>query len=127
MEASAEDTIKVDEARKAIAAEGAQVIDIRDKEAWLDGHVPGSLHAAAEQLEIRIEELSEDKPVIVVGDDDDQSAEVAGSLRGQGFEARVMKGGMKAWKDENFTLQPSEDPDLEGDFDPSEEGAEPAG
>ena len=50
--------------------------------------------------------------MIVVGDDDDQSAEVAGSLREQGFEARVMRGGMKAWKDENFTLQPTEDPDL---------------
>ena len=115
MEASAEGTIKVDEARKAIAAEGAQVIDIRDKEAWLDGHVPGALHAAGEQLETRIEELSKDQQVIVVGDDDDQSAEVAGSLREHGFEVRVMKGGMKAWKDENFTLQPSEDPDLPDD------------
>jgi hypothetical protein len=62
----------------------------------------------------------------VVGDDDDQSAEVAGSLREHGFEARVMEGGMKAWKDENFTLQPSEDPDLEGDFDPSEEESQPS-
>jgi len=126
MEASAEDTIRVDEARKVIAAEGAQVIDIRDKEAWLDGHVPGALHAAGEQLETQIEGLSKDQQVIVVGDDDDQSAEVAGSLREHGFEARVMKGGMKAWKDENFTLQPSEDPDLEGDFDPSEEESQPS-
>ncbi len=115
MEASAKDTIEVTEAREAIATAEAQVIDIRDKEAWLDGHVPGSLHAAGEQLEIRIEELSTEQPVIVVGDDDDQSAEVAGSLRERGFEARVMKGGMKAWKDEKFTLQPSEDPDLSDD------------
>lgn len=126
MEAS-DNTIEVGAAREAIATGNAQVIDLRDKEAWLDGHVPGSLHAGGEQLETQINELSQEHPVIVVGDDRDRCAEVAGSLSERGYEARVMKGGMKAWKDEKFTLQPSEDPDLEGDFDPSEEGTEPAG
>jgi hypothetical protein len=63
----------------------------------------------------------------VVGDDKGECARVVESLRERGFEASAIKGGMKAWKDENFTLQPSEDPDLEGDFDPSEEQSEPSG
>jgi rhodanese-related sulfurtransferase len=118
MEASTQDTIGVEEARQAIATGEAQAIDIRDKDDWLDGHVPGALFAADEQLEVRVEELSKDKPVVVVDEKGKGCAEVVGSLRERGFEASAMKGGMKAWKSENFTLQPSEDPDLDGSGDP---------
>jgi thiosulfate sulfurtransferase len=121
MEAS-ENSIKVDEARESIAGGEAQVIDIRDKESWLDGHVPGSLHAAGDQLEARINELEEGQSVIVVGDDGKDCGDVADTLRERGHEVRVMEGGMKAWKDEKFTLQPSEDPDLEGEGPPEDEG-----
>ena len=126
MEASA-DTIGAVEARESIAKGEAQVIDIRDKEEWLDGHIPGALHGAGDQLETQVGELSEEKPVILVGDDEGDCAEAVKTLQERGFEVSTMKGGMKAWKDQNFTLQPSQDPDLEGDFDPSEEEGEPAG
>jgi rhodanese-related sulfurtransferase len=113
MESSQPERISVEEAREALAAGEAQAIDVRDKQSWLGGHVPGALHAAGDQLEVRIEELSEEQPVIVVGDEDEESAAAAaGSLRERGYDARPMEGGMKAWKDEGFTLQPSEDPEL---------------
>jgi rhodanese-related sulfurtransferase len=68
MEASASDTIGAEEAREAIATSRAQAIDIRDKDAWLEGHVPGALHAAGDQLEARMDDLAEDQLVVVVGD-----------------------------------------------------------
>jgi rhodanese-related sulfurtransferase len=119
---ASEETIKVDEARETIARGEAQVIDVRDKESWLDGHVPGSLHVAGDQLEVQLDELTEGQTVIVVGDGGGECDEVASTLRERGYEARVMEGGMKAWKDEKFTLQPSEDPDLEADGPPEDEG-----
>jgi rhodanese-related sulfurtransferase len=115
MEASTQDTIGVEEARQAIATNEAQAIDIREKDEWLDGHVPGALHAAGDQLEVRMEELSKDQRVIVVDEKGKGCADVVASLRERGYEASAMKGGMKAWKDENFTLQPSEDPELSKD------------
>lgn len=126
MEASA-DTVAVDEARESIAKGEAQVIDIREKEDWLEGHIPGALHAAGNQLEVQAGELSEATRVIVVGDDEGACAKAVETLLERGFEVSTMKGGMKAWKNADFTLQPSEDPDLEGDFDPAEEEGEPAG
>jgi rhodanese-related sulfurtransferase len=104
--------ITVEEAREAIAAEGAQAIDIRDKDAWLTGHVPGAVHAAGEQLDIRMADVPKDQRVIVVGEADDESVAVAESLRERGYDARAIEGGMQAWKDGGFTLQPSQDPDL---------------
>jgi rhodanese-related sulfurtransferase len=115
MEASGQDTITVEEAREAIAASEAQGIDVRDREAWLEGHVPGVPHAAGDQLEARIDDLVEDRPVVVVGDDVEQCAEAVSALRDRGYEARPMEGGMKAWRDEGFTLQPSDDPELSKD------------
>lgn len=115
MEASTKDTIGLEEARQAIATGEAQAIDIREKEEWLDGHVPGSLHAGGDQLEVRIEELSKDTLVVVVDETGKECAEVVTSLRERGYDASAMEGGMKAWKGEDFTLQPSEDPELPKD------------
>jgi rhodanese-related sulfurtransferase len=117
MEASSKgkEKIGVEEARQAIATAEAQAIDIRTKDEWLDGHVPGALHAAGDQLEARMEELSKDRPVIVVDDKGKECADVVASLRDRGYEASAMEGGMKAWKAEEFTLQPSEDPELSKD------------
>jgi hydroxyacylglutathione hydrolase len=115
MEGSAKDTIEVTEARQAIATNEAQAIDIRAKDEWLDGHVPGALHAAGDQLEARMEELSEDQRVIVVDEKGKKCSDVVAKLRERGYEASAMKGGMKAWKQEKFTLQPSEDPELSTD------------
>src|SRR5688500_9218122 len=99
---SKQDTIGLEEARQAIATGEAQAVDVRDKDDWLDGHIPGSLHAAGDQLEARLKDLSEEKPVIVVGDDVSQCEQTVGALRERGYKASVLEGGMKAWKDEKF-------------------------
>jgi rhodanese-related sulfurtransferase len=115
MEASASDTIGAEEAREAIATSRAQAIDIRDKDAWLEGHVPGALHAAGDQLEARMDDLAEDQLVVVVGDSAERSAEAVSALRERGFDAAVLEGGVDAWRDEDFKLQPSDDPELSPD------------
>jgi rhodanese-related sulfurtransferase len=60
MEASSEERVGAKQAREAIATGEAQAIDIRAKEDWLEGHVPGALHAAGDQFEAQVGELSTD-------------------------------------------------------------------
>jgi rhodanese-related sulfurtransferase len=115
MDASGSETIGAEEAREAIATSRAQAIDIRDKDAWLDGHIPGSRHAAGDQFEAAIGELAEGRLVVVVGQDVDQCADALSALRDRGFEASALEGGMEAWTDEEFKLQPSDDPELSRD------------
>jgi rhodanese-related sulfurtransferase len=115
-------TVSSERARQLIASdEPAQVIDIRDQEAWLDGHVPGANRIDPDDLDTAVEGLSEEKPVVVVGDDSDSATRVADALGERGYEAVVLKGGMDSWKDEGFTLQPSHDP-VEGAPVDSDEG-----
>ena len=110
MEASHADSVSVEQAREEIAGEGANAIDVRGEDAWREGHVPGALLITREQLEARIEEIPQDARVFVIADQGGE--EVAATLRDRGYDAAVVEGGMDAWKGADFTLQPSEDPDL---------------
>ncbi|MGH2955716.1 MAG: rhodanese-like domain-containing protein [Solirubrobacterales bacterium] len=110
MASSDRDSVSVEEARRQIAGEGAQAIDIRGEHAWREGHVPGALLITREQLETKIEEIPDEGPVFVVADEGGE--EVAATLRERGYDAAAIEGGMDAWKGADFTLQPSEDPDL---------------
>jgi rhodanese-related sulfurtransferase len=120
MEASHADSVSVEQARKEIAGEGANAIDVRGEEAWREGHIPGALLIAREDIEGRIEEIPSEGRIFVIAEKGGD--EVASKLRDHGCDAAVVEGGMDAWKGADFTLQPSEDPDLEGEA-PTEEGA----
>jgi rhodanese-related sulfurtransferase len=111
MAASAK-TIEVEKAREALASSDALAIDVRDRDSWLEGHVPGALLIARDELESRLEEIPKQGRLIVVSDDASAAAEAAEALGERGFDAVALDGGMKAWKRAGFTLQPSEDPDL---------------
>jgi rhodanese-related sulfurtransferase len=126
MAPSGTEKVDVERARQEIAGEGAQALDIRGEEAWRDGHVPGALLITREQLEARIEEISQEGRVFVIAEEGGE--EVAAELRERGYDAAAIEGGMDAWKDADFTLQPSEDPDLEDKSEKSgpERDEEPA-
>jgi rhodanese-related sulfurtransferase len=115
------ETLKPEQARQLIASAGpAQVIDIRDQEAWLDGHVPGANRIDPDDLDTAVKGLSEDDPVVVVGEDTESATRVAEALAERGYEAQVLEGGMDSWKSEDFTLQPSHDPEDDAPVDPDE-------
>jgi rhodanese-related sulfurtransferase len=110
--------IGIEEARKEIAGGDAQALDVRDDDAWNDGHPPGATHIPMDRLESAADELDRDSRLAVFADDDDAAANAAGVLRDQGFEAVAVKGGMDAWKSEDFNLQPSPDPDEDAEIEP---------
>lgn len=106
------DTVDAKSARELLASNEATVIDIRDDEAWKNGHVPGARHHASEEIEDSLEEVDSGQKVIIVCEDGEDSAGVADRLGGEGKrEFLSLEGGMEAWRSGDMPMQPSRDPD----------------
>ena len=108
-EERSKETVGAEDARLALAANEATAIDLRDDEAWREGHLPAARHIAEDELS-EADDLP-DQRLIVVCEDGERSAGVAETLRDDGHDAVALEGGMKAWKSEDMPMQPSHDPD----------------
>jgi rhodanese-related sulfurtransferase len=75
-----------------------QLVDVRYPSEWLVGHVDGAVNLPEEDIADRVDELDRDRPVITVCRAGTRSAEAAEWLRGEGFDAQSLDGGMLAWK-----------------------------
>ena len=85
------------------------VLDVREKSAYDGGHVRGAKHLARGQLELRVnEELPDPTMRIVVCCEFGMiSTLAAATLRQLGFmRAATLDGGMKAWRDAGFPVEP---------------------
>jgi rhodanese-related sulfurtransferase len=75
-----------------------QLVDVRYDNEWSVGHIDGAVHIPEEDLPDRMEELDRSRPVVTVCRAGTRSDEAAEWLRGQGFDAQSMDGGMLSWK-----------------------------
>lgn len=75
-----------------------QLVDVRYDTEWNAGHIEGAVHIPEDDLEERVDELARDRPVVTVCRAGTRSDEAAEWLRGQGFDAQSLDGGMLAWK-----------------------------
>lgn len=104
--------MSMDEVRERVSAggNGLTVLDVRERDAYDAGHVPGALHVPRGQLEIRIDSVLPDPTVRVVTccEFGKISTLAADTLRTMGFPRAVaLDGGMKAWREAGFPLEPS--------------------
>src|SRR5919198_3643960 len=106
-----DDLLEPERARELVASNEATVLDLREEEQFRDKRVPGARRASEEDLDEALDGVADDQMLIVLCDEDDQGVELAKRLREKGREAASVEGGMKAWEDEKFPLQPSRDPD----------------
>jgi glyoxylase-like metal-dependent hydrolase (beta-lactamase superfamily II)/rhodanese-related sulfurtransferase len=89
---------------------GVMVLDIRERDAYDAGHIPGAVHVPRGQLEIRIDAVLPDPTVRVVTccEFGKISTLAADTLRTMGFARAVaLDGGMKAWREAGYPLEPS--------------------
>ena len=85
--------------------ERVTVVDVRKREAYAEGSIPGSvnfdaydaLHAGDERAMEGLE-LPDGARVITVCNRGHSSAVAAEQLRRQGYEAYYLEGGLEAWK-----------------------------
>src|SRR5438270_6233282 len=78
----------------------AVVVDVRDKDEWDEGHIPGAIHISRGTIELDIEEKVPDtNAMIICHCGGGRSALASESLQKMGYKnVRSMAGGFKAWK-----------------------------
>ena len=100
-------SVSTDEARKLVASNEVEVIDLRDEEGWMEGHIPGA-HRAGDDLEAKVDSVDSDRKLLIVCEDGTRSGEVAEELDGD-REALSLEGGMSSWLSDGLRSQPTED------------------
>lgn len=76
---------------------GAVVVDVREPQEYVGGHVPGAVLLPMSQLGARVGELPTDRPVYLVCRTGNRSLQVTTALRAHGYDARSVRGGTEAW------------------------------
>lgn len=97
-----------------------QLVDVRYDKEWEAGHIEGAVHIPEDDLQDRLEELDRDRPVVTVCRAGTRSDDAAEWLRGQGFDAQSLGGGMLAWKWAGLPItgrivEPDPKPELDSD------------
>jgi rhodanese-related sulfurtransferase len=83
------------------------VLDVREKDAYQAGHVPGARHLPRGQLELRVNDELPDPTlrILTVCEFGKISTLAAATLRDLGYlRAVALDGGMKAWRDAGYPL-----------------------
>ena len=87
--------------------ESAVVVDIRNREAFREGHIIGAYHMPRIELEKDFSQLNQfkDRPLVIVCTAGRTAGEVAVKLKKQHYEkVHVLSGGMDAWKNAHMPL-----------------------
>jgi rhodanese-related sulfurtransferase len=88
--------------------EGAQLVDVRPDHEWDAGHIGGAVHIRFEELNEHAGELDKDRPLVLYCRGGNRSAVAAAALRGGGYDAVAMAGGIAAWAEAEHPLEPPE-------------------
>ena len=92
--------------KEILDADEAELVDVREPYEWEAGRIPGAKHIELERLAGRADELPKDKPVIFQCRVGRRSALATDAFRAVGFDAYNMRGGIQAWAEEGFPLEP---------------------
>ena len=82
----------------AAHADGAFVIDVREPQEYVAGHVPGARHMPLARVPHRTGELPGGEPVYVICASGNRSLTAAQFLAGRGIDARSVMGGTGGWQ-----------------------------
>ncbi len=89
-----------------MAADGAQIVDVREDYERAAGHIPDSSHIELAQLTARADEIDRSRPVIFQCRIGARSAMAAAAFAGAGYQAYTLDGGLLAWVEEGLPLVP---------------------
>jgi rhodanese-related sulfurtransferase len=74
------------------------LIDVRERDEWLEGHVHGAHLIPLGELSARLDEVPKGRPVYVMCHSGGRSAQAATLLSASGFDAVNVDGGITAWQ-----------------------------
>ncbi|MFD2081637.1 Rhodanese-related sulfurtransferase [Actinopolymorpha cephalotaxi] len=81
----------------AALGSGAALIDVREMNEYVAGHVPGAVLIPMGQLPTRLGELTKHAPIYVICASGNRSAAMTDFLNRTGFDAYSVAGGTKGW------------------------------
>jgi rhodanese-related sulfurtransferase len=88
--------------RALLASDGAPLlVDVRERDEWVEGHIPGAVHVPRGHLESRIEQVAPDRarPLVLYCSGGARSAFAAKTLEELGYESVAsLAGGITDWK-----------------------------
>lgn len=82
----------------AAAADGGWLLDVREQDEWDRGHAPTAHLIPMSELQSRVDEIPDDKPVMVICHSGARSARVVDYLSQEGYDVVNVAGGMMAWQ-----------------------------
>lgn len=94
--------------RLDVRANDFVILDVREKDAYAAGHVPGAVHLPRGQLELRVNDALPDPGVeiLTVCEFGKISTLAAATLRDMGFErATALDGGMAIWRERGHPIE----------------------
>ena len=99
---------EIDAPSAASRADAPLFLDVREREEWEEGHIPGALHIPRGNLESRVESAVRDRerPIVVYCAGGARSAFAAKTLEELGYaDVRSLAGGFTDWKRNGFPTQ----------------------
>lgn len=90
-------TPKIDVEELAAAHERGFLVDVREPDEYVAGHVPGAVLIPMGQLANRMGEIDKTSPVFVICASGNRSSAMTDLLLGAGFDAVSVAGGTGAW------------------------------
>ncbi len=99
------ESVGPEDARRLLDA-GAQLVDVRVEHEWEAGRIPGATHVPLPELDRRATEIERERPVVFYCRGDNRSDMAAAAFAADGYEAKVLAGGIQAWVEAGLPLEP---------------------
>lgn len=94
------------EAQLSRGPEPPMIVDVREPDEWVAGHIAGALHIPLNEIPRRVAEIPADRDVVVVCHLGGRSAMATAFLRRQGYTRAVnLRGGMDAWEGRHLPIE----------------------
>jgi rhodanese-related sulfurtransferase len=87
-------------------ADGVLILDVRNDDEWVAGHILGARHIPLDQLADRRSELPGGEPIIAVCRSGARSERAAQHLIEHGFDVTNLTGGTMGWHQAGLPLDP---------------------
>ena len=101
------ESVEGDELADRVDEGEVTLIDVRPREEYEAGHLPGAISVPLEELEERIDELPGDREIVAYcrGPYCVMSAEAVETLRARGRDAIRLEDGVREWRERGFSVE----------------------
>jgi rhodanese-related sulfurtransferase len=93
---------------KQIIDSGSQLIDVRTDVEYDAGHIPGARHIPLSDVPRESAELDKGQPLVLYCRAGNRSAPAADAFAASGWDAHSIEGGLVAWHEAGFKLDPED-------------------